>query len=128
MGPRHRGSDWVVENGSDVEVAELRYSSDRKLTSWVIAVPEDSPVRAPGSRGHLIASELVETTKRYLSRQTHSAKVNTLVATEVKASLPGGRRGGHHRDREQPASEQTRVVDTILLARLIANKQACGSR
>ena len=73
------GRDWIVENGSDViEVAELKYS---KATSnparWVVAVPEDSPVRtAEDLEGTLIASELVNTTQRFfLDRDIHGVKV-----------------------------------------------------
>lgn len=65
------GHTWccaqVVKSGADVvEVCELRYS---KATSnparWVLAVPEASPVqRAEDLAGTIVASELVNTTRR----------------------------------------------------------------
>lgn len=125
------GRDWVVENGSDVvEVTELRYSkATANPASWVIAVPEDSPVRAPEDlEGTLIASELVETTKRYFADKNIPVKVEySWGATEVKASLPGV---GAVVDITETGSSlranKLRVVDTILASttRLIANKQA----
>ena len=125
------GRDWVVESGSDVVVvAELRYSkATANPASWVIAVPEDSPVRAPEDlEGTLIASELVETTKRYFADKHIPVKVEySWGATEVKASLPGV---GAVVDITETGSSlranKLRVVDTILASttRLIANKQA----
>jgi ATP phosphoribosyltransferase len=126
------GRDWIVENGSDViEVAELKYS---KATSnparWVVAVPEDSPVRtAEDLEGTLIASELVNTTQRFfLDRDIHGVKVEySWGATEVKASLPGV---GAIVDITETGSSlranKLREVATILesTTRLIANKDA----
>ena len=126
------GRDWIVENGSDViEVAELKYS---KATSnparWVVAVPEDSPVRtAEDLEGTLIASELVNTTQRFfLDRDIHGVKVEySWGATEVKASLPGV---GAIVDITETGSSlranKLREVATILesTTRLIANRDA----
>lgn len=61
------GYDWIVENGADVvEVCELQYSkATSKPARWVLAVPENSPVQsAAGLAGTIIASELVNTTKK----------------------------------------------------------------
>ncbi|HCN09007.1 MAG TPA: ATP phosphoribosyltransferase, partial [Lentisphaeria bacterium] len=43
------GHDWVVESGAEVvEVAELIYGKvGRRPLRWVLAVPEDSPIRGP---------------------------------------------------------------------------------
>ena len=86
------GRDWIVENGSDVhEVCELSYS---KATSnpvrWVLAVPEESKVhRIEDLAGGIIATELVNTTRRYFDeRQVPVKKVEfSWGATEVKARL-----------------------------------------
>ena len=88
------GADWIVENGSDVvEVAELKYSkATANPARWVIAVPEDSPVRdVKDLEGTLIASELVNTTAKFFeNRGVRGVKVEySWGATEVKASLPG---------------------------------------
>lgn len=126
------GHDWVVENGADVvEVCELHYS---KATSnparWVLAVPEDSPVRRPEElAGTIVASELVNTTRRYFAeRNINVKKVEySWGATEVKARLPSV--GGIVDITETGSSlraNNLRVIDTILASttRLVANKAA----
>src|SRR5438270_8066773 len=42
------GLDWIQENGSDVhEVGEFIFSKvSRQPTRWVLAVPEDSPIKS----------------------------------------------------------------------------------
>ena len=58
------GRDWVAENEAQVvEVADLIYAkqSFRKVR-WVLAVPEDSPIRGPQDlEGKVVATELVKT-------------------------------------------------------------------
>src|ERR1700716_282326 len=59
------GHDWVVETGADVsELAELVYAKQRLArVRWVLAVPEDSPIREPKDlAGKVIATEVVRTT------------------------------------------------------------------
>ena len=43
------GHDWIVENRAQVvEVAELVFAKvSRRPVRWVLAVPEDSPIRSP---------------------------------------------------------------------------------
>src|SRR5262252_7834740 len=65
------GHDWVVETGADVaELAELVYAKQRLArVRWVLAVPEDSPVREPDDlEGKVIATEVVHITQEYLKR------------------------------------------------------------
>ena len=85
------GHDWIVENASDVhEVAELHYSkATRRPTRWVLAVPEESQIRAPQElAGGIIATELVNTTRRYFAERNIDVKVEfSWGATEVKARL-----------------------------------------
>ena len=83
------GHDWIVENGSKVhEVGEFQFS---KATSqparWVLAVPENSPIRSPKDlNGKRIATEVVNITKRYLRQHGVKAEVEfSWGATEVKA-------------------------------------------
>jgi len=82
------GRDWIVENGSDVkEVAELVYGKvGRAPLRWVLAVPEDSPIRAPADlAGKRIATEAVGMTRRYLAQHGVQAQVEfSWGATEVK--------------------------------------------
>src|SRR5436190_12807548 len=56
------GRDWIAENGSDVhEVGEFLFSkSTRQPARWVLAVPEDSPVKSVKDlHGKRIATEVV---------------------------------------------------------------------
>lgn len=82
------GADWVAENEADVEViADLVYAKQSfGKVRWVLAVPESSPIRsAKDLEGKIIATELVQTTKRYLERNNVRAKVEfSWGATEVK--------------------------------------------
>jgi ATP phosphoribosyltransferase len=82
------GQDWVMENNAKVqEVTELSYSKNsRSKCKWVLAVPEDSPFKRPEDlHGKRIATELVETTKRYFRRKKIPVKVEfSWGATEVK--------------------------------------------
>ena len=82
------GKDWIQESGHKVEVmCDLAYSKATALPArWVIAVPEDSPIRGVRDlQGKRIATELVETTKRYLAEHNVTAEIEfSWGATEVK--------------------------------------------
>jgi len=123
------GYDWIVENDSDVhEVCELLYS---KATSnpacWVLAVPNESNVQEPKDlQGGIIATELVNATRRYFEAKKINVKVEfSWGATEVKARLVDGiveltETGSTLR------ANDLRIVDTVMTSttRFIANKQA----
>ncbi len=123
------GYDWIMENNSDVhEVCELRYS---KATSnparWVLAVPNESAVEKPEDlEGGIIATELVNATRRYFEQKKVSVKVEfSWGATEVKARLVSGiveltETGSSLR------ANNLRILDTLLTSttRFIANKEA----
>jgi ATP phosphoribosyltransferase len=123
------GYDWIMENGSDViDVCELAYS---KATSsparWVLAVPAESRVNKPKDlRGGIIATELVNVTKRYFADRNVKIKVEfSWGATEVKAGLVDA----IVELTETGASLQAnnlRIIDTVITSttRLIANKKA----
>ena len=85
------GYDWIVENESDVvEVAELAYSkSTSNPAKWVLAVPDESKVTKPSDlNGGIIATELVNVTKKYFTDKTIDVTVEfSWGATEVKARL-----------------------------------------
>jgi ATP phosphoribosyltransferase len=82
------GADWIEENASDVElVARLEYSrATSKPTRWVLAVPENSPVRSvPDLAGKRVATEAVGLTKRFLESRGVKAEVEfSWGSTEVK--------------------------------------------
>ncbi|MFH0911661.1 MAG: ATP phosphoribosyltransferase [Planctomycetota bacterium] len=82
------GLDWTEENGSDVEVvARLVYAkASRRPVRWVLAVPEDSPVRSVKDlEGKVISTEIVNLVTRYLKKNKVKARVEfSHGATEVK--------------------------------------------
>jgi ATP phosphoribosyltransferase len=82
------GKDWVQEGGHKVEIlCDLAYSKATSLPArWVIAVPENSPMKTVMDlQGKRIATELVETVKRYLAERNVTAEIEfSWGATEVK--------------------------------------------
>jgi ATP phosphoribosyltransferase len=82
------GRDWVEESGSNVEsIADLVYAKQSfGKVRWVLAVPESAPFRSVKDlQGKIIATELVNTTNRYLAANGVTAKVEfSWGATEVK--------------------------------------------
>src|ERR1700737_3856 len=82
------GYDWILENDARVvELAELVFSKvSKRPVRWVLAVPEDSPIRAVKDlRGKRIATEVVNLTRRWLAKHGVEAHVEfSWGATEVK--------------------------------------------
>jgi ATP phosphoribosyltransferase len=120
----------VVENGSDVrEVGEFQFS---KATSqparWVLAVPEDSPIKSPKNlRGKRIATEVVNITKRYLRKHGVKAEVEfSWGATEVKAHELVDAIVEITETGSSLRANRLRIVDTLLVStpRLIVNHAA----
>jgi ATP phosphoribosyltransferase len=75
-----------------VEIDELIYSkSTSRPVSWVIAVPEESPVqKVEDLQGKRIATELVGATRRFLAVRGVEAEVEfSWGTTEVKPGIPG---------------------------------------
>ena len=82
------GRDWIEENGSDVAVlCDLPFSKATAApTRWVLAVPNDSPIRTVRDlQGKRIATEAVGLTRRFLEREGVEARLEfSWGATEVK--------------------------------------------
>jgi len=82
------GEDWVLENSSKViRVSDLMYAKQTlNPVRWVLAVPENSKIRSVKDlKGKRIATELVNVTKKYLSKNKVKADVEfSWGATEVK--------------------------------------------
>ncbi len=124
------GKDWIENNGSDVErLCEMTFSkASNKPTRWVIAVPEDSPIRSVKDlQGKVIATEAVEMTRRYLAQHGVTAEVEfSWGATEVKvpdlvdAIVDVTETGSSLR------ANKLRILETIMESspQFIANRQA----
>lgn len=82
------GRDWIEENDADVhEVAELVFSKvSRRPVRWVLAVPNDSPIKdVKDLQGKRVATEVVNLTRRWLAKHGVTAQVEfSWGATEVK--------------------------------------------
>lgn len=82
------GIDWVVESGLDVStVTTLTYAKQsRRKVRWVLAVPEASGFgKAEDLEGKIVATELMEVTKRYFAARGVNVRVEfSWGATEVK--------------------------------------------
>ena len=123
------GYDWIMENNCDVvDICQLAYS---KATSnpakWVLAVPSESQVKsAKDLSGGIIATELVNVTKKYFADQDVNVKVEfSWGATEVKARLVDAIVELTETGTSLRAND-LRIIDTVITSttRFIANKQA----
>ena len=123
------GHDWVVENNSDVvTVSELVYSKQKLVPCrWVLCVPDESPVKTVQDlQGGIVATELVNVTRRYFADKGVDAKVEfSWGATEVKARLLDAIVDITETGSSIKANK-LRILDTIMTTstRLIANKSA----
>ena len=124
------GKDWIQENHSDVvEVCELIYSKvSMRPVRWVLAVPEDSPIKSVKDlEGKRIATEVVEMTRRWLAEHKVNAQVEfSWGATEIKAPAFVDAIVEVTETGSSLRANKLRIVDTLLesTTRLIANKQA----
>jgi ATP phosphoribosyltransferase len=124
------GRDWVEENAADVvTIVDLIYAKQSfGKVRWVLAVPDASPFQSVKDlQGKIIATELVETTKRYLARNGVTAKVEfSWGATEVKPPVLADAIVEVTETGSSLRANKLRIVETILESntQLIANKQA----
>ncbi len=123
------GYDWIMENNSDVvEVCELAYSkATNKPARWVLAVPDESKIVKPeGLSGGIIATELINVTKKYFADKKIIVKVEfSWGATEVKARLVDAIVELTETGSSLKANN-LRIIDTVVSSttRLIANRQS----
>ena len=124
------GRDWVVETGADVaEIGELLYSKQSLApVRWVLAVPEEEPVRSVKDlEGKVIATEVVNLTKKYLARHGVNARVEfSWGATEVKVPQLADAIVEVTETGSSLRAHRLRIVDTVLESRtvFIANRAA----
>ncbi len=123
------GYDWILENNCDVvDVSELAYSkATNNPARWVLAVPDESQVkRVKDLAGGIVATELVNVTKKYFADKDINVKVEfSWGATEVKARLVDAIVELTETGSSLRANE-LRIIDTVITSttRFIANQQA----
>ena len=123
------GYDWIKENNSDVhQVCELQYSkATSRPTRWVLAVPNESSIeKAEDLEGGIIATELVNATKRFFEEKNVNVKVEfSWGATEVKARLVDGIVELTETGSSIKANN-LKIIDTLMTSttRFIANNDA----
>ena len=121
------GYDWVQENGSKVhEVGVFQFNkATRQTARWVLAVPETSSVKSVKDlKGKRIATELVNTTRKYLRKHKVKAEVEfSWGATEMKAHELVDAIVDITETGSSLRANKLRIVDTLLEStpRLIAN-------
>jgi len=124
------GYDWILESGADVvEVAELVYGKvGRAPLRWVVAVPEDSPIRQIRDlEGKRIATEAVGMTRKYLADHGVNATVEfSWGATEVKPPRLADAIVEITETGSSLRANDLRIIDTVCTTttRLIANQDA----
>jgi ATP phosphoribosyltransferase len=124
------GYDWVLENDARVkEVAELIFSKvSRRPVRWVLAVPNDSPIRGVKDlEGKRIATEVVNLTRRWLAQHGVTAQVEfSWGATEVKPPRLADAIVEVTETGSSLRANNLRIVTDILQSttRFIANEQA----
>jgi len=126
------GHDWVVETGAEViELAEFIYAKQRMArVRWVLAVPEDSAIRAVGDlAGKVIATEIVKITEGFLARHDVRARVDfSWGATEVKVPQLADAIVEVTETGASLRAHRLRIVDTVLESAtvFIMNRAAAG--
>ena len=124
------GRDWVEESEAQVvTIADLIYSKQSfGKVRWVLAVPESSPYHSVKDlQGKIIATELVQTAKRYLERNGVTAKVEfSWGATEVKPPVLADAIVEVTETGSSLRANNLRIIETILESntQLIANRDS----
>lgn len=124
------GFDWIQENGSKIhEIGEFLFSkATRQSARWVLAVPEQSPIKSVRDlEGKRIATEVVNLTKKYLRQHKVKAEVEfSWGATEVKAHELVDAIVEITETGSSLRANKLRIVDTLLEStpRLIANVES----
>jgi len=128
------GIDWIAEQAANaggpvVPVADLVYAKQSLgKVRWVLAVPEDSPFRAPADlEGRTVATELVRVTTAYFERLGVNVDVEfSWGATEVKPPTLADAIVEVTETGSSLRANRLRIVDTVIESntQLIANPRA----
>ncbi len=117
------GRDWVQETGASVaEVGELLYSKQSLApVRWVLAVPDDGPIESVKDlEGKVIATEVVNLTRKYLARNGVDARVEfSWGATEVKVPQLADAIVEVTETGSSLRANRLRIVDTVLESRTV---------
>jgi ATP phosphoribosyltransferase len=126
------GHDWIQETSAEVvEICELVYAK-QSLASvrWVLAVPEESPIRGPRDlEGKVIATEVVRLTQNYLRKHGVTARVEfSWGATEIKVPQLADAIVEVTETGSSLRAHRLRIVDTVLESstRFIASRAAAA--
>ena len=126
------GRDWVLETGAEVkEVAELLYAKQSLApVRWVLAVPEGAPAQsARDLEGKVIATEVVNLTKKYLARHGVQARVEfSWGATEVKVPQLADAIVEITETGSSLRANRLRIIDTVLESRTVFIANAAAQR
>ncbi len=126
------GKDWINETAADVkELTDLNYSKrGLRPVRLVLAVPNDSEINGVEDlEGKRIATELVESTRRYLKEKGVNASVSfSWGATEVKPPLLADAIAELTETGRSLKANQLRIIETILVStpRIIMNRTSYG--
>lgn len=121
------GKDWINETAADVkELTDLNYSKrGLRPVRLVLAVPYDSKItKVEDLEGMRIATELVESTRRYLKEKGVNATVSfSWGATEVKPPLLADAIAELTETGRSLKANNLRIIETILVStpRVIMN-------
>ncbi len=121
------GKDWINETAADVkELTDLNYSKrGLRPVRLVLAVPYDSKItKVEDLEGMRIATELVESTRRYLKEKGVNATVTfSWGATEVKPPLLADAIAELTETGRSLKANNLRIIETILVStpRVIMN-------
>ena len=124
------GKDWITETSADVvEMADLNYSKrGLRPVRLVLAVPQDSPFqKAEDLEGKKIATELVETTRRYFAEKGVTVSVYfSWGATEVKPPLLADAIAELTETGRSLKANNLKVIETLLVStpRVIMNHES----
>ncbi len=124
------GKDWIVETAADVlELTDLNYSKrGLRPVRLVLAVPQNSTInKVEDLEGKRIATELVESTKRFLMEKGVTAVISfSWGATEVKPPLLADAIAELTETGRSLRANGLRIIDTILVStpRVIMNHES----
>jgi len=124
------GEDWVIESGHSVKIVDKLIYGKQGLrpVRWVLAVPESSDIKSVKDlRGKRIATELVNTTKKYLKKNKVKAIVEfSWGATEAKPPFLADAIVELTETGSSLKANNLKIIDTVLESTtvMIANKKS----